>query len=334
MFSGHRIVCYDAATVEDVQQAQVVVAAFANAREKRVGWEFHKSLLHRLGLGSSSVMGKVLVHIDDEYGARRRQSEEDWSVYCGLYAGWKHVFRNYWSEAWAKMVPFSTGRMNCTALCPGSSRMDTRVEWMPLGWSNNWQPMRRDVQTSSRRSHFIGFYGNEKYQLRPNRAALMARFERETGMKVNRILGKVGFGKGNLSHYFHLMQDTRMCLQISGLSAECYRMYESLDAGCVPVVIDQFGQETDAQYRFLLGGRRRPPFPRGIAPLDVRAVLARLQHDDSALDAMQAETHSWWNRSLGHIRNRLLHVSWSWCGVGSAHVARTMRGGLVRQHKR
>ena len=39
-----------------------------------------------------------------------------------------------------------------------------------------------------------------------------------------------------------------------------------LDAGCVPVLINQFGKETATQYKFLLGGAagtqpRRPPPP-------------------------------------------------------------------------
>ena len=52
----------------------------------------------------------------------------------------------------------------------------------------------RAVRRTSRRGSLIGFYGNEKYQLRPNRGALMARFERETGVRVERLLGRVGFG--------------------------------------------------------------------------------------------------------------------------------------------
>jgi len=281
-------------------------------------------------------MGKVLVHIDDEYGARRKQTETDWAVYCSMYAGWKHVFRNYWSEAWTRMVPqpsgaaspWTPGRMNCTSLCPVNSQgMATRVEWMPLGWSANWRPHgNRDLRPSASRSHFIGFYGNEKYQLKPNRGALIARFERETGAKVTRLLGKVGFGKGNLTHYEHMMHDTQLCLQISGLSAECYRMYESLDAGCVPVVVDQFGQETDAQYRFFLGARRRhlvpPPFPRAVAPAQLRGRLEELAKDPIALGVIQSKTRVWWNHSLRHIRSRLLHVSWSWCEPGLHGAAR------------
>ena len=342
LFAGHRIVCNEVATVDDVRDAQVLVAAFKNPRNKREGWEFKRSILQRLHLSDGHLSGKVLVHIDDEYGARRKQTDSDWSVYCSLYSGWKHVFRNYWSEAWARMVPPSSGasswapgRLNCTEHCPSSSLgVPPRVEWMPLGWSANWRPRgnQEPPRPTASRSHFIGFYGNEKYQLKPNRGALIARFEKETGVKVTRLLGRVGFGKGNLSHYEHMMHDTRLCLQISGLSAECYRMYESLDAGCVPVVVDQFGQEMDAQYRFFLGTRRRhqvpAPFPRALAPADLRDTLKKLGNSDE-LGAMQKETHAWWNHSLRHIRSRLQHVSWSWCqggghGLGRGHLRAQM----------
>lgn len=326
MFAGHRFVCNRVATAEDVREAQVLVAAFKNPREKREGWEFTTSILRRLQLTERDVAGKVLVHLDDEYGARRRQTDADWAVYCSLYAGWKHVFRNYWSEAWARMVPrtagtqpWSPGRLNCSAQCGALGKgLGTRVEWMPLGWSSNWSPSQdHEFRPSTSRLHFIGFYGNEKYQLKPNRGALIARFERETGVKVTRLLGRVGFGKGNLSQYQHMMHNTQLCLQISGLSAECYRMYESLDAGCVPVVIDQFGHETEAQYRYFLGNRRRnslsPPFPHVSVPADLREELEKMRHNPMLLGAMQLTTRSWWNHSLEQIRGRLQHVAWSWC---------------------
>jgi hypothetical protein len=314
MFAGHRVVCYETATVADVQSAQVVVAAFRNPKRISDGWEFPAPLLERLGISSKYLVGKVLVHLDDEYGARSPRTEADWQAYCALYTGWRHVFRNYWSAAWASMVGRNHA-MNCSALCAGEriSSLGPRVEWTPLGWSANWQPGHRP-RRSSKRGSLVGFYGNEKYQLRPNRGALMARFEKGTDLKVERLLGRVGFGRGNASNYVRLMHDTRLCLQISGLSAECYRMYEALDAGCVPVLINQFGKETAIQYRFLLasnGGRGAAPFPWGESPSDLKARLLQLRDDSEALDRVQRNTMRWWNQSLAHVRGRLLGSAWT-----------------------
>ena len=314
MFAGHRVVCYEAATVADVESAHVVVAAFKNPKRISDGWEFPVPLLERLGISSSYLVGKVLVHLDDEYGARSPRSEADWRAYCALYTGWRHVFRNYWSASWASRVA-RNHVMNCSAICVGERThvAGGRVEWTPLGWSANWQPGHRP-RRSSKRGSLIGFYGNEKYQLKPNRGALMSRFQRETDLKVDRLLGRVGFGRGNASNYVRLMHDTRLCLQISGLSAECYRMYEALDAGCVPVLINQFGKETAVQYRFLLGsygGRASVPFPWGESPSDLKARLLHLRDDSEALDGVQRDTRRWWNQSLSHFRGRVQASAWA-----------------------
>lgn len=326
MLVGHRVVCYEDATAADVRGAHIVIAAFKNPKAIAHGWTF-PPMLERLGLSSSTLVGKVLVHLDDEYGARNPRSDADWRNYCAMYAGWRHVFRNYWSEAWASRVARNHA-MNCScadsestsitvvspaigsARGPGHNGNGPRVEWTPLGWSANWQPAVTPQRASRRTSGFVGFYGNEKYQLRPNRGALMARFEHETGLRVERMLGRVGFGRGNATNYVRLMHDTQLCLQISGLSAECYRMYEALDAGCVPILINQFGKETATQYKFLLGAKdvRRPPppFPWAESPEMLKDALRRLKADAAALDVMQSDTRKWWNANLAHVRQRVV----------------------------
>ena len=108
MFSGHHVLCYEAATLDDVTRAQVIVAAFRNPKRILDGWDFPNTLLKRLGISSNALIGKVLVHLDDEYGARNPRTEADWRAYCAMYAGWRHVFRNYWSEAWAARVGATT----------------------------------------------------------------------------------------------------------------------------------------------------------------------------------------------------------------------------------
>jgi hypothetical protein len=341
MFSEQRMVCYEKATADDVRQAHVVVAAFRNPKRIADGWDFQPTLLERLQIGGNELIGKVLVHLDDEYGARTPRTEADWHAYCAMYVGWKHVFRNYWSESWSSIVGHNHV-MNCTQRVPvcqgvalgGSHTIlqrhaNPRVEWTPLGWSSNWKPG-FVPQPASRRLLKIGFYGNEKFQLRPNRAMLMKRFEREAGAAVDgRMLGRVGFGRGNASEYVRLMHDTRLCLQISGLSAECYRMYEALDSGCVPILINQFGNPSSPnaaiQYQFLVGGSltsvertvsnghtlpglrpRAAPFPWADSPGELKQQLATLLSDADSLDAVQHSTMRWWNRSLAHVRGRVI----------------------------
>ena len=320
IFAGHRVLCHEAATAEDVRAAEVVAASFVNPKRSADGWELQKTLLDRLGLSGRALVGKVLVHLDDEYGARTPRVPADWVTYCSLYAGWRHVFRNYWSQSWSSMV----GRrhaMNCSKLVDTTAAFNPKVEWTPLGWSSNWEPG-RPWRPTSRRALSVGFYGNEKYQLRPNRATLIARFEREAGAVVDgRMLGRVGFGRGNASEYVRLMHDTGLCLQISGLSAECYRMYEALDSGCVPLLINEYGNPSSpsaaVQYQFLVGRYGRAPFPFVHGPAELREWLARARVDPAALDSVQVATMRWWNQSLARLRARVVeHGRAVWGGDG------------------
>ena len=71
MFAGHWLVCYEDATATDVRRAQVLFGRFRSASRPSDGWDFDAQLMPRLGLDASALRGKVLVHLDDEYGARR-----------------------------------------------------------------------------------------------------------------------------------------------------------------------------------------------------------------------------------------------------------------------
>jgi len=145
-------------------------------------------------------------------------------------------------------------------------------------------------------------------------------FEQQTRLPVNRSLGHSGFGKGNASEYVDKMRDTQLCLQIAGLSSECYRLYEALDAGCVPIVVDNLAAQNQAtaseQYRFLLhGGGALPgdgsaaPFPHAATPSQLAELLAQLRGNGRLLDELQAKTDRWWLRTLGRIIARVISVA-------------------------
>ena len=137
MFAGHEIVCFSKATVDDVQRAAVVVDTFVNHRDRAAGLSVSSLVLNRLNLPASVLYGKVLVHINDEYGGRPLNDKLN-AVYCELYAPFRWVFRTYWSSSWTQRVDGQGHWHNCTSqVCSGAP---TRVEWVPLGWSSNWQP--------------------------------------------------------------------------------------------------------------------------------------------------------------------------------------------------
>jgi len=235
--------------------------------------------------------------------------------YCRLYAPFATIFRNYWSDSWNGLVDQRGRLLNCNAAMGV-------VEWVPLGWSSAWStPYTSALPPSSHaRSTLVGFYGNEKFKV--NRGALISRFERQAHINVSRKMGRVGFGKGNVSLYAARMLDTKLCLQVQGLSAECYRMYEALDAGCVPIIVDELGAQStasaSAQYRFLLNRSTGiAPFPHAASSAELAASLARFSTDSAELDALQLRTLRWWRSTLQQIRGRILDVSGQVIGAGN-----------------
>ena len=213
MFRGHTLVCFEAATETTVRDAQVVVSAFMRrsgymhgAARGKNALEVDVILLQRLRLPRTVLAGKVLVHVDDEYGATRTQlagtGTPDDVNYCRLYAGFGRVFRPYWSKGWAALAAGPRGELRgCTTPC---GLPPPRVEWTPLGWSSNWErgegqgqqqgaeagegdtaaaaagavaavPVPAAVPPSSARSIRVAFYGNAKHQM--DRGAMLRRFE-------------------------------------------------------------------------------------------------------------------------------------------------------------
>ena len=214
IFAGHEIVCFSKATIEDVRRAAVLVDSFVNHRNRPEGLSVKSLLLKRLGLPYDVMRGKVLVHINDEYGGRPLNDRLT-AVYCDLYAPFAWVFRTYWCKSWNHLIDVQGHWHNCTSQACGSGGGPTRVEWVPLGWSANWFAQRARYPgmaaptatagaaappaasipsavgpsrfpASSQRTAFVGFYGNEK--AKTHRGRLIAFFEQKTKVGRTRSL--------------------------------------------------------------------------------------------------------------------------------------------------
>ena len=393
-FAGAVFVCDTEATVADLWRANIIVSAYENARNPSRGFQID-ALFVRLGVADTlrlrrALARKVLVHIDDEYGARSRMPIALAEFLCRLYSPWGAVYRNYWSDAIdsffsedgaqrlgpnctaaaAAAAPLTTGSFNGPVAAPKKLLCNTvdaippardvapfyrttPVGWVPLGWSSNWHTQHAraapldspkaeseeesssvpretgdggefgagiaggaggrlyGVPRASARSTLVGFYGNAKFKL--NRGRLIARFGAAAAVRVETSLGRSGFGKGNISGYMDKMRGTRLCLQVAGLSTECYRMYEALDSGCVPILVDELGGSTSVaeQYRVLLRGSPAdglPPAPLLYANTSARLAprLARLLENTTALDELQLVTLRWWRVALRALRGRVV----------------------------
>ena len=393
-FAGAVFVCDTEATIADLWRANIVVSAYENARDLGRGFQT-EALFVRLGVADTprlrrALARKVLVHIDDEYGARSRMPIALAESLCRLYSPWGAVYRNYWSDAIHSFFGEDGARRlgpNCTAAATATAPLTigsfngpvaaapkkllcntvdaappardaapfyrpTAVGWVPLGWSSSWREQharaapldspkaeseeessnapretgdggefggraggaggRLDgVPPASARSTLVGFYGNAKFKL--NRGRLIASFSTAAAVRVETTLGRGGFGKGNATEYLDKMRGTRLCLQVAGLSTECYRMYEALDSGCIPILVDELGGSTSMaeQYRVLLRGSPvdgLPPAPLLYANTSARLAphLTRLLENTTALDELQLVTVRWWRVALRALRGRVV----------------------------
>ena len=120
----------------------------------------------------------------------------------------------------------------------------------------------------------------------------------------------------------------QLCLQVAGLSTECYRMYEALDSGCVPILVDELGGYTTAaeQYRFILRGPdgAAAPSPASSSPIacnrpDLLLLERRLRGVRVDIAGQERRRREQAARAASFLAPWFDHVRWS---AGAARLAR------------
>lgn len=278
--AGKRVVCVTEATAAEARTAPLLACGHTVGQPL-----IEDRRLEALGFYQRAAL-KTLVHLGDEGAPRTLMSEDQHAGHVAMYASFRHVFRQYWS-------PFFERRKI--------------AEWTPLGWS---VPLAHPG-VSGKRKNFVGFYGNNGNN--GQRGELLRTFERVTGVHVAGAVmthaacssEQDACSEVQRAWYAAQMQDTHLCLQLPGLSAECYRLYESLEAGCVPIFVTDFHPQTDIQHQSLLRGGAAP-FLLAARAEDLVARLQLLEADPAALADLHAATDTWWRARREHFRSRLV----------------------------
>ena len=83
----------------------------------------------------------------------------------------------------------------------------------------------------------------------PDHACCSASF---LDMKVHSRTAHSSFGSSDGDSEGHAyattMHQSALCLNLKGMSSECFRFYEALEAGCIPVVINKFTNNSGPQW--------------------------------------------------------------------------------------
>ena len=161
-----------------------------------------------------------------------------------------------------------------------------------------------DIIPSSKRTRVLYFSGGKQTNTRrPGQVAYIRRTLNET------VSGSFGGSRT----YIDDLRSSVFCINIRGTSAECFRFYESIEAGCIPLMLNQYhdfnyAAQHEHQYSLLLEaewGRKGYPFLWVNDAAELRRVYAELLRSGpeglARLDAMQADMLVWYDKVKTHF---------------------------------
>jgi hypothetical protein len=117
--------------------------------------------------------------------------------------------------------------------------------------------------------------------------------------------------------YIDDLRNSQFCINIRGTSAECFRFYESLEAGCIPILLDEFhdfnyGEQHEHQYSLLLEvAWNKTGIPILWAKTQAELIATYNGYVRSGdeglrrLDMLQADMMLWYDKMLAHYDKKM-----------------------------
>lgn len=233
----------------------------------------------------------VLVHLSDESRSNHAALREQ-------YLFWRHSFRNYWSDD--SMHTFE------------GLEAAGRMTWFPLGYSHQFQEATRAcAREDFKESYFMSFWGNSGTN--PRRGTHVSEVEAALNISLVSNIGSGGFGTalGKSCEYVRSLQQSSFCLNLPGASSECFRYYDAVEAGCIPVLVDVFADANytvanHAEFQPLLRLAGEPaPFVWVKSPAELRPLLSK---DVAAITDMRRAVADWWQLAKRRTARRMRSI--------------------------
>jgi hypothetical protein len=269
--------------------------------EDPYGWYMReiKKIFKELNIKQSALN---LVHLSDNSFPPHNKS------LLNFYLEWALVFRNYWWEE-----PIFRDLLKAH-----------RLYWFPLGYShhmkqdriiNNYTTALSMQNFLSSRSQQLFFLGNKRSG-NVKREKNLAEIQRV--MHIDGAVRRGGtFGAGSRDEYAYGLFNSKFCLQLPGRFPECYRFYDALETGCIPLFIDEF---LNANYSELLSesmarysdlrwinadGMSSSDLPfiriRGNV-VNMKDEVTKLLKDEQTLTKIAMNCQLWWNETKRYYR--------------------------------
>jgi hypothetical protein len=159
----------------------------------------------------------VLVHLSD----MQRQHTPTYK----FYDEWRYVLRNFhWDSALLQ-----------------EQLVGGQVTYYPLGYSHHLlaDPRVANPTPIQDRVNSVAFVGNRKTGNR-ERARQVAEVEKALGFSVVGAVHEGSYAHGSQQLYRDALVDSKFCLVVPSRFMETGRLFDALEAGCVPVLIDRF----------------------------------------------------------------------------------------------
>lgn len=245
--------------------------------------------MSRLGMSPAQ---HVMIHIGDEWELRAAQQDLQFDPLQqslrGIYRFWGSAFRQFDN---------------------GEGR------FLPLGWTSKFATVRlhqnSSLQEAPSRHHALTFVGTARRGARANLLSQFAKSMEAAGLSLNQLrdgaseaLGPRVRYKANDQLYVATMANSAFCLDLPGASSECYRLYEALEVGCIPVVTGFQTLEIWARNAPELGP---PPF-LVTDPAQVGESVLSFMQDPTALRELQLQSEAYWQAITAKYSTALQHT--------------------------
>lgn len=240
---------------------------------------------HRTFAGDNALLADRYINTrDPAYYAQFNQrrvffldlADENYDFSPAVYSNFKGIFRCYWSDV------FKT----------------ERVHPFPLGTLNGPSESTAAPLQASKRQYLWSFLGQLNKTSRPEIASELGRLEPHILFATddvpslslwNRVDGHGRrFSEAQCAEI--MAQSVFAPSPMGNVNLECWRVYEALAAGAIPIV----EKRPRLDYFTLLWGPH--PVPAVSSWSEARTLMVRLMSSSEALDRLQRECIEWWAR--------------------------------------
>jgi hypothetical protein len=233
---------------------------------------------HELVMDNVIIFDAFVYCQDPAYYARFRGKnaylfhflDENYEGRYELYENFRGVFRSFWSSVFNRRY----------------------VMTVPLGYSVGTRPT-GIMERASQRKYVWSFVGQLGKASRPDMAKALSRVEPHFLFATDNTRGitiqPVQRAFTPSEYYEFLTQSTFSPCPMGNVNLECYRVYEALECGSIPIVERRLSLD---YFRDLLGIH---PLPTVSSWTEAQSMIRQMLESPDELDALQGRCTEWWS---------------------------------------